>query len=72
MVVTFGRTVNTTTVHHDHQSGPQVAIRIELPHNVDMCSLLVSIKAGNSAGLSSPTEIEVGKSQYAMNIDNIN
>ena len=64
-VVTFGRVVvNTTTVRHDHQSGPQVTVRIELPQNVDMCSLLVSISAGNHAGLSSPTEIKVGRSHY--------
>ena len=62
-VMTSGRTVNTTSVQHDHHSGSQVAIRIELPQNVNMCSLLVSISAGNSAGMSPPTEIEVGKSQ---------
>ena len=61
-VMTSGRTVNITTVPHDHQSGSQVAIRIELPQNVDMCNLLVSISAGNSAGTSLPTEIEVGRS----------
>ena len=62
-VMTSGRVaVNTTTVHHDHQSGPQVTIRIELPQNVDMCSLLVSIRAENTAGTSTPTEIEVGRS----------
>ena len=62
-VMTSGRVaVNTTTVAHDHQSGSQVVIRIELPQNVNMCSLLVSIRAGNSAGISSPTEIKVGMS----------
>ena len=66
-VMTTGRVaVNTTTVRHDHQSGPQVTIRIELPQNVDMCSLHVNISAGNSAGLSSPTEIEVGRSHHAF------
>ena len=54
--------VNTTTVHHDPQSGSQVAIRITLPQNVDMCNLLVNIRVGNSAGTSLPTEIEVGRS----------
>jgi len=53
------------TVQHDHQSGPQV--RIELPRNVNMCSLVVSISAGNSAGMSSPTEIEVGRSHHVLN-----
>ena len=55
-------TVNTTTVHHDPQLGSQVTIRIALPHNVDMCSLLVNIRAENNAGTSTPTEIEVGRS----------
>ena len=62
-VVTFGRVaVNTTTVPHDRLSGPQVTVRVELPQNVNMCNLLVSIRAGNSAGMSSPTEIKVGRS----------
>ena len=66
-VMTSGRVaVNTTTVHHDHQSGSQVVIRIRLPQNVDLCSLLVNIRAGNSAGLSPPTEIEVGRSHHAF------
>ena len=66
-VMTSGRVaVNTTTVHHDYRSGSQVTIRIELPHNVDVCSLHVNIRAGNSAGLSPPTEIEVGRSHHAF------
>ena len=65
-VTNSSRTINTTTVSHDHQSGSQVTIRIELPQNVDMCSLVVSISAGNSAGMSSPTEIEVGRSHHIM------
>ena len=65
--MTSGRVaVSTTTVHHDHQSGPQVTIRIELPHNVDVCSLHVNIRAGNNAGLSPPTEVEVGRSHHAF------
>ena len=59
-VMNSGRTVNTTTVPHD-QSGSQATIRIELSQDVDMCSLVVTIRAGNSAGMSSPTEIEVGR-----------
>ena len=62
-LMTSGSIVNTTTVPHDHQSGSQVTITIELPQNVDMCSLHVNISAGNGAGMSLPTEIEVGKSQ---------
>ena len=62
-------TVNTTTVRYDHHSGSQVTIKIELPQNVDMCSLVVTIRAGNSAGMSSPTEIEVGRSHHVLNHD---
>ena len=66
-VMTSGRVVvNTTTVHHDHQSGSQVAIRIELPQNVDTCSLHIYISVGNGAGMSLPTEIEVGRSHHMM------
>jgi len=60
-VMNSGRTVNTTTVPHDHQSGSQVTIRIELPQNVNTCNLVVTIRAENSAGMSSTTEIEVGR-----------
>ena len=61
--------INTTTVQHDHQSGSQVVIRIKLPQDVDMCSLLVSIRARNNAGMSSPTEIEVGRSLHVLNCE---
>ena len=44
-----------TTVQH-----PVTTIRVTLPQNVEKC-LIVRISAGNSAGLSSPTEISVGK-----------
>ena len=42
-------------------------LELKLPQNVDMCSLVVSIRAGNSAGMSSPTEIEVGRSYHVLN-----
>ena len=61
-----GRTVNTTTVEYDHRLGSQLAITIELPQNVDMCSLDVTIRAGNSAGMSLPTEVEVGRSHHLI------
>jgi len=49
-------------VDHRHQSGPPVAtIHVTLPPNVDECNLIVRISAGNSAGMSLPTEITVGK-----------
>ena len=68
-VMTSGRTINTTTIQHDYQSGPQVIIKIELPHNVNMCNLLVSVRAGNSAGMSLPTEVEVGMLLRVLNHD---
>ena len=63
-VMNSGRRINITTVEYDHQSGSQVTLSIELPQNVSLCSLVVTIRAGNSAGMSLPTEIEVGKSYY--------
>ena len=46
-----------------HEPGQPVAdFNISLPQSVDVCTLHVRISAGNSAGLSSPSEaIEVGK-----------
>ena len=67
-VMNSGRTVKATTVEYDHQLGSQLAITIKLPQNVDMCNLHVNISAGNGAGMSLPTEIEVGRScSYALN-----
>ena len=35
---------------------------VSLPQNVDICTTLVRISAGNSAGVSTPSEaVEVGK-----------
>ena len=37
---------------------------VNIPQNVDVCSLHVRISAGNSAGMSAPSEaVEVGKLQ---------
>ena len=48
-----------------HQPGQAVAdFNISLPQSVNVCSLHVRISAGNSAGMSAPSEaVEVGKSQ---------
>ena len=59
-VTNSGERIYTTTVEYDHQ--PRFHNAIDLPQNVDMCSLYVNISAGNSAGMSPPTKIEVGKS----------
>ena len=46
-----------------HDPGQGVAdFTISLPQSVDVCSLHVRIRAGNSAGMSAPSEaVEVGK-----------
>ena len=46
-----------------HEPGEAVAdFTISLPQSVDVCSLHVRISAGNSAGMSPPSEpVEVGK-----------
>ena len=46
-----------------HQPGQAVAdFNISLPESVDVCTLHVRISAGNSAGMSAPSEaVEVGK-----------
>ena len=62
--------LNTTTVQYD-QSGSQVTVTIEVPQNMDICSLIVSISAGNSAGLSLPTEVEVGRPLHELVHDKI-
>ena len=59
-VTNSGGRINATTAEYDHQ--PRLHSTIDLPQNVDMCSLCVNISAGNSAGMSPPTKIEVGKS----------
>ena len=55
-----GSALNET---RQHQPGQPVAnFIISLPQTVDVCSLHVRINAGNSAGMSAPSEaVEVGK-----------
>ena len=38
---------------------------------MDICNLIVNISAGNSAGLSSPTEVEVGRPLHELIRDKI-
>ena len=54
--------------NRSHEPGQAVAdFTISLPQSVDVCSLHVRISAGNSAGMSSPTEaVEVGKLQFYL------
>ena len=46
-------------------------VTIEVPQNMDICNLIVSINAGNSAGLSLPTEVEVGRPLHELIHDKI-
>ena len=61
-VMNSGGRIYTTTAEYDHQ--PRLHSTIDLPQNVDMCSLCVNISAGNCVGMSPPTKIEVGKSSF--------
>ena len=60
-VLTSTGSVLNETRHH--QPGQAVAdFTIRLPQTVDACTLQVRIIAGNSAGMSAPSEaVEVGK-----------
>ena len=51
-----------------HEPGQAVAdFTISLPQSVDVCSLHVRISAGNSAGMSAPSEVVgVGKLQFYL------
>ena len=50
-----------------HEPGQAVAdLTISLPQDVDVCSLHVRISAGNSAGMSAPSEaVEVGELKFS-------
>ena len=58
-----GSVFNESNMPHD--PGEAVAnFTITLPQSVNVCSLHVRISAGNSAGMSAPSEaVEVGKLQ---------
>ena len=60
LMTSTGRAFNET---RPHQPGQEVAdFSISLPQSVDVCSLHVRISAGNSVGMSAPSEaVEVGK-----------
>ena len=53
-----GSVLNET---RQHQPGEVADFTVSLPQSVDVCSLHVKIRAGNSAGISAPSEaVEVG------------
>ena len=51
-----GNITTNVTVQH-----PVTRIRVPLPQYVNECNLIVRVRAQNSAGMSSTTEIPVGK-----------
>ena len=63
LVTSDGSVLNET---RQHEPGQAIAdFTISLPQSVDVCSLHVRIRAGNSAGMSAPSEaVEVGKCSY--------
>ena len=60
LMTSTGGVLNET---RQHELGQAVAnFNISVPQSVDVCSLRLMISAGNSAGMSAPSEaIEVGK-----------
>ena len=59
-----GNVLNETT---QHQPGQAVAdFTISLPQSVDVCSLHVRISAGNSAGMSAPSDRAVTGKLYSL------
>ena len=57
-----GNITTNVTVQH-----PVTRIRVALPQNVDECNVIVRVRAQNSGGMSSATEIPVGKLIIATN-----
>ena len=62
LMIPTARALNET---RQHQPGQPVAnFNVSLPQIVDVCSLRVRVRAGNSAGISAPSEaVEVGELQ---------
>ena len=63
-LMTLARVIlNETIAARQHQPGQtQGDFTISLSQTVDVCSLRVTIRAGNSAGMSAPSKaVEVGK-----------
>ena len=60
VMIPTGRAFNET---RPHRPGQEVAnFTISLPPSVNVCTLHVRISAGNSAGMSAPSEaVEVGE-----------
>ena len=55
------RVLKESNIAHDPRQAV-ANLTISVPQNVDVCSLHVRVSAGNSAGMSAPSEaVEVGK-----------
>ena len=64
LLTTDGHILHETTV--THQPEDTVArFPVRLPQSVDVCSLHVRISAGNSAGVSAPSDIAVTGKLYS-------
>ena len=64
LMTSAGRVLNET---RQHPPGQVADFTISLPQSVDVCSLHVRITAGNSAGISAPSEaVGVGKLQFTI------
>ena len=65
----FNITVRTSAggilkkINITHELGREITdVTVSIPQSADVCTLRVEISAGNSAGMSSPTEtVHVGK-----------
>ena len=62
LMTSAGGVLNET---RQHEPGEIADFTINLPQSVNVCSLRVRIRAGNSAGMSAPSEaVEVGKLKF--------
>ena len=67
VLTSAGSVVNETRQHQPGQA--VVNFTITLPQSVDVCTLRVRISAGNSAGISAPSEaVVVGKCMQLLQI----
>ena len=64
VLTSTGNVVNETRQHEPEE--PVADFTISLPQSVDVCTLHVRIRAGNSAGISASSDpVEIGKSQFS-------
>ena len=63
LLTTDGHILHERTVNHQPEDTVSY-FPVSLPQNVDVCSLHVRISAGNSAGMSAPSDIAVTGKLY--------